>query len=51
MRINAFNKPSSRWPVGIPPIQQAMSIEFTGVNAARADGALEKRPTKTHPFT
>jgi hypothetical protein len=51
MRINAFNKPSSRWPDGIPSIQQAMSIEFMGVKAARADGVREKRPTKTHHFT
>jgi hypothetical protein len=51
MRINAFNKPSSRWPYGIPSIQQAMSIRFEGVQAARAEGARAKQPTKTHPFT
>jgi hypothetical protein len=51
MRINAFNQPSSRWPVGIPPIQQTMSVGFAGVKAARANGTPEKRPTKKHPFT
>jgi hypothetical protein len=51
MRTNAFNQPSSRWPVGIPTIQQAMGVMFKGMKATRAEGAAKKQPTKKHPFT
>lgn len=51
MSVNAYTQPSCGWRIGIRADLQTFSVEFQRVKARRADIAVEKKPTKSHPFS